>query len=62
MAWQKIDKSLKHKWLPQVVMAKDFDSEWNSYMKAYNACKPQDFISAMQTELDRRIKFAQENK
>ena len=61
MAWTKMGQC-KHKWLPQVCMAKDFDSEWSSYMNAYNTCKPQDFVSAMQTELTNRIKFAQENK
>lgn len=61
LAWTKMAEC-KHKWLPQVCMAKDFESEWNNYMTAYNACKPQDFISAMQTELENRIKFAQENK
>lgn len=52
VAWAKIDQ-VKHEWLPQVVMAGNFDSVWNSYMKAYNACKPEDFISEMQVILDK---------
>ncbi len=45
----------KHQYLPKVVMAEDFDAGWAEYMEAYNACKPEDFLSEMQTELDRRI-------
>ena len=36
-------------------MADNFDEGWKEYMKVYNECKPQDFISEMQTELDRRL-------
>ena len=36
-------------------MAKDFDKTWDEYMKAYAACKPEDFIAEMQQELDKRI-------
>ena len=57
MAWTKMGEA-KHKWLPRVCMAKDFESEWNSYLSAYNECKPQDFLNAMQTELDRRLSVA----
>lgn len=59
-AWTKMGEC-KHKWLPRVCMADDFDSEWNNYLKAYDDCKPQDFVDAMQTELERRIEFAAEN-
>lgn len=45
----------KHAWLPKVVMAKDFNSEWDSYMDAYDACDPQAFLDEMQEELDRRV-------
>jgi putative aldouronate transport system substrate-binding protein len=61
LAWTKMGE-IKHKDLPKVVMAKDFETEWNNYMKDYNNCKPQDFLDAMQKELDNRIKFAEENK
>lgn len=54
-AWTKMGEC-KHQWLPKVVMAKDFEKTWDEYMKAYAACKPEDFIAEMQQELDRRIK------
>lgn len=57
MAWAKIGE-IKHEYLPKVVMAKDFDSAWDDYMKAYQKCKPQDFLDEMQTELDRRMQEA----
>lgn len=57
VAWTKIGE-LKHKALPKVVMAKDFDSEWNTYMDEYNACNPQDFLGELQTELDTRLEQA----
>ena len=56
-AWAKMGE-VKHKELPRVVMAKDFEKAWADYLKVYNACKPEDFISEMQTELDRRIAAA----
>lgn len=39
-------------------MAKDFDSAWDDYMTEYNKCNPQDFISELQTELDKRMEDA----
>ena len=54
VAWTKMGE-VKHEWLPKVVMASDFESEWNNYMKAYEGCNPQDFLSQMQEELDRRV-------
>jgi putative aldouronate transport system substrate-binding protein len=45
----------KHKWLPQVVMSKNFDKTWDEYMAAYKKCKPEDFLAEMQKELDKRI-------
>ena len=53
VAWTKMGET-KHAWLPKVVMAKDFDSAWDSYMDAYDACNPQAFLDEMQEELDRR--------
>ena len=58
MAWTKMGE-LKHEWLPRVVMAEDFDSAWDEYMVAYSGCKPEDFLSEMQEELDRRLALAQ---
>lgn len=57
VAWTKIGE-LKHKALPKVVMAKDFDSAWDTYMDEYNACNPQDFLNELQTELDTRLEQA----
>ena len=57
MAWTKIGE-VKHEQLPQVVMAADFDKAWADYMDAYNACKPEDFISELQAELDSRMELA----
>ena len=61
VAWTKIGE-VKHEQLPQVVMADDFDSAWNTYMDAYNACNPEDFLGELQTELDTRMKQAAEFK
>ena len=54
MAWNKIGE-IKHEYLPQVVMAKDFDAAWAEYMDAYNSCDPGAFIGELQTELDKRM-------
>ncbi len=51
VAWAKMGE-IKHEYLPKVVMAKDFDAAWDEYMEAYNACKPEDFLSEMQAILD----------
>ena len=56
-AWNMMGEC-KHEYLPKVVMADDFDAGWAEYMEAYNACKPEDFIAEMQTELDRRMEEA----
>lgn len=53
-AWEKMGRC-KHEWLPKVVMASDFESEWAKYMEAYNECNPEAFLAEMQEELDRRI-------
>ena len=52
-AWGKMG-SVKHEWLPKVVVAKDFESEWDKYQSKYKACKPEDFIAEMQAEIDKR--------
>ncbi|SEA81138.1 putative aldouronate transport system substrate-binding protein [Pseudobutyrivibrio sp. ACV-2] len=53
-AWAKMTE-IKHQYLPKVVMADNFEQGWNEYMKVYEECKPEDFISEMQTELERRV-------
>ena len=57
IAWIKMG-DCKHEWLPKVVTAKDFDAEWEKYMKAYEACKPEDFLADMQNEVNKRIEAA----
>ena len=56
-AWTEMGEC-KHEWLPKVITAKDFDSAWADYMKAYEACNPQAFLDEMQEELDRRVELA----
>ena len=56
-AWAKMTE-IKHQYLPKVVMADNFEQGWNEYMKVYEECKPEDFISEMQTELERRVSEA----
>lgn len=51
VAWTKMGE-VKHEWLPKVVMADNFDKGWEDYMKVYNECKPEDFLSEMQAILD----------
>ena len=46
MAWNKIAE-IKHEYLPQVVMAQDFDTAWAEYMEAYNSCNPEAFIGEL---------------
>lgn len=53
VAWTKMGET-KHEQLPKVCMADNFDKAWEDYMKAYEACKPEDFLAEMQAELDKR--------
>lgn len=52
--WNQMGET-KHIWLPQVVMADDFEGAWQDYMKAYASCSPEIFLNDMQKELERRI-------
>lgn len=58
VAWTKMGNT-KHEWLPKVVMSANFEDEWGKYMDAYSQCNPQDFLSEMQEELNRRVAMAQ---
>jgi putative aldouronate transport system substrate-binding protein len=60
-AWTKMGE-IKHQYLPKVVMADNFDKGWEEYMKVYEECKPEDFLSEMQTELERRVAEAAKYK
>ena len=46
----------KHKWLPELVKANDFDKTWNDYVSEYNDCNPQAFINEAQQEILRRMR------
>lgn len=48
-------EEIKHKWLPQVIMADDFDAAWEAYMEEYNTCDPQIYYKMLQQEVDRRV-------
>ena len=56
-AWAKMGE-IKHQYLPKVVMADNFEEGWAEYMKVYEECKPEDFLSEMQAELERRVEEA----
>jgi putative aldouronate transport system substrate-binding protein len=58
LAWTKMGDT-KQEYLPQVVIAGDFEASWNKYMDAYNACKPEDFLKEMQEEVYNRIEKVQ---
>jgi putative aldouronate transport system substrate-binding protein len=51
--WKQMGE-LKHQWLPQVVIAEDFENTWKAYLEAYEGANPQVFFTDMQKELDRR--------
>ncbi len=55
--WNQMEET-KHLWLPQVVMAEDFEESWQAYMDAYEACKPELFFEELQQELYRRMEIS----
>ena len=48
--------AVKHKWLPQVIMAEDFETAWEQYMKAYDSCNPEIYYQMLQLEVEKRVK------
>ncbi|WMJ86599.1 extracellular solute-binding protein [Anaerocolumna sp. MB42-C2] len=58
LAWTKMEET-KHEYLPQVVIADDFDTAWGEYMKAYKDCKPEDFLAEVQEAVYSRIEMVQ---
>ncbi|MGF7142096.1 putative aldouronate transport system substrate-binding protein [Anaerotaenia torta] len=58
LAWAKMEEA-KKQYLPQVVIANDFDAMWKEYLKAYEACKPQDFFVEVQEAVYDRIELVQ---
>lgn len=47
---------VKHIWLPQIIMAQDYEAAWQEYMAAYEACNPEIYYTALQEELEKRTK------
>lgn len=47
---------VKHIWLPQIIMAQDYEAAWQEYMAAYEACSPEIYYTALQEELEKRTK------
>ena len=58
LAWTKMEET-KKQYLPQVVISDDFDAAWADYMKAYNNCKPEDFLTEVQEAVYHRIELVQ---
>ncbi len=50
----------KHNYLPQVVMANNFEDTWAEYMEAYNSCHPERFLNGLQNEVNRRVEAAED--
>ena len=44
--------AVKKIWLPQVIMADDFDAAWEQYMEEYNACNPQIYFDYLQQKVN----------
>ena len=54
VAKQKMD-SIKHEYLPRVVMSDDFESSWNEYMNIYNTqSNSKDYFDELTAEVRRR--------
>lgn len=49
-------EAVKHKWLPQVIMAEDFETAWEQYMEAYDSCNPEIYYQMLQLEVEKRVK------
>ena len=59
MAFNKMGE-VKHEYLPRVVVAEDFEAEWEAYLAAYNErADVAAFLAESQAEVDRRIAVAQ---
>lgn len=54
VAWTKMNET-KHEWLPKIIMSKNFDGDWKTYLNAYNACNLQRFFDDAQNEVDERV-------
>ena len=57
-AWMNMGE-VKHEYLPKVVMADDFDSQWTEYLDVYNSrCDINAFLDGINAEIQRRIAVA----
>ncbi len=45
-------EAVKKRWLPQVIMADDFNAAWDQYMEEYNACNPQIYFDYLQQKVN----------
>ncbi len=52
-SWTKMNET-KRKWLPMLVMSRNFEADWEEYLAEYRDCEPQFFLREMQTELNKR--------
>ena len=52
-AKQSID-SVKHRYLPKVIMSSDFDAAWDEYMDAYKLCDTGSYFNELTAEVRRR--------
>lgn len=58
-AWANM-AAVKHEYLPQVVISKNFDADWDNYMKVYEEkCDVDAFLAEIQAEVDKRIAVAE---
>ncbi len=58
LAWTRMEET-KHEYLPQLVIADDFDAKWETYMDAYSDVKPEDFFTEIQEAVYQRIELVQ---
>jgi putative aldouronate transport system substrate-binding protein len=58
IVWNKMEETKKQH-LPQVVIADDFETTWETYMEAYRAVEPEVFFEEMQDAVYDRIELIQ---
>ena len=54
ITYKVLDK-VKKEFLPRVIMAEDFEAEWQEYVDTYEACYPWIYYDALQKEVARRV-------
>ena len=47
--------SLKHQYLPELVVSKDFESTWKEFKKEYQEIDPEIYLTYMQEIVDEAI-------